>query len=378
MNNVVYPVAEPWLDHVERELLLEAFDSGWISSQGSFLERLENDFARFTGTRHALAACNGTAAIHLALLALDLKPGDQVLIPTLTFVATANAVRYCGAEPVPVDCDPETWNIDPGLVEAAVTPRTVGIVAVHLYGHPCDMAALQAIADRHGLWVAEDAAQSHGAEYHGVRTGGLARIAAFSLYGNKVLTTGEGGMVVTNDDELARRVMLYRGQGMDPGRRYWHPVVGYNYRMTNLAAAIGVGQLQKAEALLAARRRVAGWYAEELAGCRGVTFQRERPDVRSAWWMTTLRLTDVEPGPGPRNRLMELLAGDGIESRPVFYPVHTLPPYLGSERCPVAEAVSDTGFNLPSAFRLSRDDVRFIASRVRHHLAACVDSRRAA
>lgn len=378
MNGFRYPVAEPALDHVERALLLEAFDSGWISSQGSFLTRFENEFAAFAGTRHAMAACNGTAAIHLALLALELKPGDEVIIPTLTFVATANAVRYCGAEPVPVDCDPDTWNLDPAGVEAAITPRTRGIVAVHLYGHPCDMRALQEIADRHGLWLAEDAAQSHGAEYSGVRTGGLARIAAFSFYGNKVLTTGEGGMVVTNDAALARRVRLLRGQGMDPDRRYWHPVVGYNYRMTNLAAAIGVGQLQKAAELLAARRRVAAWYREELAECRAVALQHERAEVRSSWWMTSLRLTAPGEGADRRNRLMQQLAADGIETRPLFHPVHTLPPYRRAGSWPVAEDLAASGLNLPSAYRLGRDDVRFIAERVRHHLTAIHEIRRAA
>lgn len=378
MTAIRFPVAEPHLDHVERELLLEAFDSGWISSQGSFLERFEQDFAEFTGTGHAMAACNGTAAIHLVLLALDVRPGDEVIVPTLTFVATANAVRYCGAEPIPVDCEAETWNLDPERVEAAITPRTRGIVAVHLYGHPCDMAALQAIADRHGLWLAEDAAQSHGATDHGVRTGGLGRIGAFSLYGNKVLTTGEGGVVVTNDAELARRVRLYRGQGMDPDRRYWHPVVGYNYRMTNLAAAIGVGQLRKAGALLEARRRVAAWYREEFAAVSEVALQQERPGVSSAWWMTSIRLTDPDGGSDRRDLLMQRLAVDGIETRPLFHPVHTLPPYRRAGSWPVAEELSATGLNLPSAFRLSREDVHFIAGRVKHHLAAMREPRRAA
>ena len=187
-----FPVAEPNLDQVERGLLLEAFDSGWISSQGPFLERFERDFAAFAGTRHALAICNGTAAVHLSLLALGVKPGDQVILPTLTFVATANAVRYMGAEPVFVDCEPDTWNLDPEQVAAAVTPRTVGIIAVHLYGHPCEMDLLQAVADRHGLWLVEDAAEAHGATYRGRRAGSLGKVAAFSLYGNKILTTGEG------------------------------------------------------------------------------------------------------------------------------------------------------------------------------------------
>jgi perosamine synthetase len=367
MSAPAYPVAEPWLDDVERSLLLAAFDSGWVSSQGAFLERFERDFAAFAGTRHALATCNGTAAVHLALLALGVEPGDEVIVPTLTFVATANAVRYTGATPVFVDCEPDTWNLDPERVAAAVTPRTVGILAVHLYGHPCDMDALQAVADRHGLWLAEDAAEAHGATYRGRRVGSLARLAAFSLYGNKILATGEGGVVTTDDDELARRVRLYRGQGMDPQRRYWHLVVGYNYRMTNLVAAIGVGQLQKAERLVAARRDLAAWYMDELAGCDELVLPVERADVRSSWWLFSARLRAAEGRPELRDELMARLAADGIETRPFFHCMHTLPPHAQPGSFPVAGDVATSGLNLPSAFRLTRDDVRFIAGRLRRH-----------
>lgn len=370
MSAIRHPVAEPHFDQVERDLLLEAFDSGWVSSQGAFLDRFERDFAAFAGTRHAMAACNGTAAVHLALLALGVEPGDEVIVPTLSFVATANAVRYTGATPVFVDCERDIWNMDPAQVAAAVTPRTVGILAVHLYGHPCEMRALRTIADRHALWLAEDAAEAHGATYHGRTAGALADIAAFSLYGNKILTTGEGGVVTTDDDALAERVQLFRGQGMDPARRYWHLVVGYNYRMTNLAAALGVGQLQKAAALQAARRRVAEWYREELAGCDELALQAERPGVRSAWWMSSARLLAAEGQPQLRDELMRRLLADGIETRPFFHCMHTLPPYRGPGDFPVAEAVASSGLNLPSAFRLSRDDVRGIASRLRLHARA--------
>ncbi len=266
MSAPPYPVAEPHLDGVERDLLLEAFDSGWISSQGAFLERFERDFAAFAGTKHALAVCNGTAALHLTLLALDVKPGDQVIVPTLTFVATANAVRYMGAEPVLVDCEPDTWNMDPVRVAAAITPRTVGIVAVHLYGHPCAMDALQGVADAgDGLWIVEEARRAP---------------PAISPYRWRRLLRAPGRSARQPSPCVRRWRAAWSPwtaattggdprPGMDPARRYWHPVVGYNYRMTNLVAAIGVGQLMKAQALLTAPPRGRG-LPGGAGGLRGV------------------------------------------------------------------------------------------------------------
>jgi perosamine synthetase len=279
------PVAAPVLGGNEKTYVLDCLDSTWISSSGKYLDRFEAAFAEFCGVSDAIACSNGTTALHLALLGLDLGPGDEVIVPTLTFVATANAVTYCGARPVFVDVDPETWTIDPATVEAKITPRTKGIIVVHLFGHPADMDAIGAIARRHGLFVLEDAAQAHGAEYRGRRTGSLSELATFSFFGNKIVTTGEGGMVTTSDRSLATRMRMLRTHGMDPSRRYWHPVIGYNYRMTNMAAAIGLAQLERVQWQLDRRHELAAWYREELAHTDVLSLQAEKDWGRHVWWM---------------------------------------------------------------------------------------------
>ena len=372
MTALRYPVTEPHLDASDREHLLDAFDSGWISSQGPYLEKFERGFAEFAGTSHALATCNGTVALHLALMALEVGPGDEVIVPTFTYIASANAIRYCGATPVFVDCSPDTWNLDPDAVAAAISPRTVGILPVHLYGMPCDMIALRQIATRHGLWIVEDAAEAHGATIQDQTVGSFGTIASFSLFGNKIITTGEGGVVTSNDARLVERMTLLRGQGMDPAHRYWFPIVGYNYRMTNLAAALGVSQLAKALTLVAAHRQVHAWYREALSDDDLLAWQGERPETVSVQWLTSVRLRSAENRPALRDELMRMLRADGIDTRPFFYPMHMMPPYASNARFPVADAISTSGLNLPSSPRLTADDVRLIASRVRTHVHTLV------
>ena len=255
------PVAEPALGQEELDNVVAAMKSGWISSLGAFIPEFERDFAAFSGAAHGVAVANGTVALHLALLAAGIGPGDEVLMPSLTFVATASAARYCGGVPVFVDSDPATWQLDPAALEAAVTPRAKAVIAVHLYGHPCDMDAIRAIAARHGLTVIEDAAEAHGARYRGRPVGALGAIGCFSFYGNKIITTGEGGMCLTDDPAVAEHLRLLRDHGMDPKRPYWHDIVGYNYRMTNLQAAVGVAQVKKIGGFIAKKREMAAWYA---------------------------------------------------------------------------------------------------------------------
>ena len=355
-------VAEPSLTGNEAEYVAECMRSTWISSSGVFLDRFEAGFAEFCGARHAVATSNGTTALHLALVALGIGPGDEVIVPALTYVASANAVSYCGATPVFADSDPVTMAIDPDHAAAKITGRTKAIMPVHLYGHPADMEQIQALAARHGLAVVEDAAEAHGALCNGRKVGGIGDCGAFSFFGNKIITTGEGGAVVTNDSRLAEKMRLFRGQGMDPARRYWFPVIGYNYRMTNIAAAIGLAQLERVEEHLAARRRVAGWYEQRLgAHTDRFDLPETMPWATNVYWMYTPVLRNVVKS--QRDQIIERMAAAGIETRPVFHPMHHLPPYLEENgRYPVAERLSATGINLPTHAGLAEADVDRVVS----------------
>lgn len=355
------PVAAPVLAGNEKQYVMDCLDSTWISSNGKYIGQFEEAFAAFCGVKHALSCCNGTVALHLALVALGIGPGDEVLVPTLTFIASANAVSYCGARPVFVDSEPNTWNIDPALLEARITKRTKAIMVVHLYGHPVDMDTIRAVADRHHLPIVEDAAEAHGATYKGRVAGSLGEIATFSFYGNKTLTTGEGGMVTTDDDDLAARVRLLKGQGMDITRRYWFPVIGYNYRMTNIVAAIGLAQLEQADFHLQARKNIAGWYEERLKDSPGIEMQGRETWAEPTCWMVSAVLDQTVPH--SRDDVMIALRERGIDTRPIFYPMHVLPPYVESaaaDSFPVADRLSQRGFNLPTWAGLSREDVDYV------------------
>ena len=353
-------VAAPTLNGNEKRYVLECLETTWISSIGRFITEFERGFARFCGVEHAIAVSNGTNALHLALVALGLEPGDEVIVPTLSYIATANAVTYCGAKPMFVDCDPRTLNIDPEDIAGKITTRTKGIVPVHLYGHPADMDPIISVAREHGLFVLEDAAEAHGAEYKGQRVGGLGNAAVFSFFGNKIMTTGEGGMVTTNDGDLAARLRLYRGQGLDRDRRYWHSVVGYNYRMTNVAAAIGLAQLEQIDELMGARARLADWYRPKLERLANkLVPQAAEPWTRPVLWMQTVMLR--AGGEVERDTVMRTLDLAGIETRPVFYPMHLLPPYREDPALyPNATRCASRGMNLPTHGLLTEADVERI------------------
>lgn len=362
------PIYRPELGEPERRLVLEALDSGWISSKGAFIERFERGFAARLGVAHAASTCNGTTALHLALLALGIGPGDEVIVPTLTYVASANAVRYVGARPVLADVEPDGWQLDPADVERRITPRTRAIMAVHLYGLACDMDRLGAIAARHGLALVEDCAEALGATWRGRPAGTLGDVAAFSFFGNKTITTGEGGMVACRDAALIDRVRRYRGQGLAADREYWHDLVGYNYRMTNLCAALGVAQLERLDALVARKREIARRYLAALAGL-GLRFQAEGDDDRvHGQWMVSILLEAA----ADRDPLRAHLSRAGIETRPVFHPLHTMPihaPADGAPR-PVAESIAARGINLPSWPGLPDAAVDEVAGHVRDWLRA--------
>lgn len=364
------PVASPVLGPAEMKYVVDCLESGWISSAGRYVGEFETAFGEFCDVPFAASCCNGTVALHLALLALGVGPGDEVIVPTLTYVATANAVVYCGATPALVDSEPDTMNLDPRAVEAAITPRTKAVIAVHLYGHPADMVALREICEPRNVRIVEDAAEAHGASQDGRRVGSLGDIATFSFFGNKIITTGEGGMITTTDQDLDTRVRLRRGQGQDPDRRYWFPIVGYNYRMTNVAAAIGLGQLESIDEHLAARRRVAAAYDERFAnGGARCTLPVTRPGYVNVNWLYTIVLDDdVEH---ERDHVIERLAAAGIETRPVFYPMHVMPVYRQpSGSFPVAERLGARGISLPTHGRLTDADIDFVADTLRSVLAS--------
>ncbi len=359
------PIAEPALSQEELNNVIEAVKSGWISSKGKFIPEFEEKLAAYCGTKYGVATSNGTVALHLALAALGIKAGDEVVVPTLTFAATANAVIYTGAKPVFVDAHPENWCINPEKIEEALTPRTKAIIPVHLYGHPCDMERIIDIAKRRSLLIIEDAAEAHGAEYKGRRVGSFGDIACFSFYGNKIITTGEGGMCITNDEELAAKMRVLRDHGMNPQRRYWHDMVGFNYRMTNMQAAIGVAQIEKLEKFIEKKRKIAGWYSERLKELERkglVKLHPELPWARCVYWMYSILIQDNFGL--SRNELMNRLQLEGIETRPLFFPLHLMPPYKRGDKMTVAEELSGRGVNLPSSVNLTAEQVEYITDRI--------------
>jgi perosamine synthetase len=363
------PVAAPDLSGNEEKYVVEAIRSSWISSTGPFIQRFEREFAELCGTRSAVAICNGTLALHVALLAQGLRPGDEVIVPSLTYIATANAVRYAGAEPVFVDVDPRTWCMDPEQLEAKVTSRTRGIIPVHLYGHPADMDAINRIAGIHGLWVVEDAAEAHLARYRGRPVGGLASIGIFSFYGNKIFTSGEGGAVTVNDPQLELRVRTLKGQGVDPQRRYFFPVTGYNYRLSNVAAALLCAQLERRDDMLARRRRIFAAYRERLDGVPGVGFQPVAAWAEAAPWLFCITV-DARAYGRARDELAQELLGQEIETRPFFIPLHRLPPFAAAsarrgEVLPVTDALGSSGLNLPSFPAMTDDMVGRVCDAIR-------------
>jgi perosamine synthetase len=357
------PVYEPWLGAREAEYVLEAVTSGWISSLGKYVAAFEQQFAAFCGAAHGICTSNGTTALHLALHAMGVGPGDEVIVPALTFVATANAVHYTGARPVFADVDPVTWTIRPDEVERLVTSRTVAILPVHLYGAMAPMVELQEIAAQHGLRILEDAAEAHGAAIGVRRAGTWGDMAAFSFFGNKIITTGEGGMLTTGDAGLAARCRQLRDHGMPPERRYWHDEVGFNYRMTNLQAAVGVAQMERIEEVLRRKREIAALYCQELTDIAGLTLPVESPGTTNVYWMVSI-LVD-EPFPLSRDALVPALREHGIDSRPFFHPLDTLPPYRSANPCPVALRLGQRGLNLPSSPRLRDEDILRICRTIR-------------
>lgn len=362
------PVANTDLSGNEEQYVVDAIRSTWISSTGVYLTRFEKEFSSLCDVESTLAVSNGTVALHLALLGLGVQPGDEVIVPSLTYIATANAVRYVGAEPVFVDVDPKTWCIDPQQIEDAITRRTRGIIPVHLMGHPADMDPINKIAAVHGLWVVEDAAEAHFAKYKGRVVGGLSHMATFSFFGNKMFTCGEGGAITLNDAHLDARLRILRGQGMDPSRRYYFPVTGYNFRLTNLAAAILCAQLERREEILARRKAIYAEYNRLLAQIPGMILQPIAPWAELSPWMYAVTVDSSRFG-ASRDQIMTSLAEKNIETRPMFLPLHKLPPFREESRkrgehLPHTDEISAATIMLPTWTQLENEDIHRVVDAI--------------
>lgn len=358
------PVYQPRLNGREKEYVNQCLDSNWISSKGEFISRFESQFSAFIGVEHATTVCNGTVALHLAMDALGLQPGDEVIVPTLTYVASVNTIVQLGAKPVFVDSIESTWQMDPEDVRRKITPRTKAVMVVHLYGSPCDMDAIVEICEEHNIYLIEDCAEAVGTFYKGKHVGGFGDIATFSFYGNKTITTGEGGMVVCRDPSLMDRTYHLKTQGVSPVREYWHDVVGYNYRMTNICAAIGLAQLEGVHETLAQKRQLAHWYQSKLKGLP-LSCQEEIPETVHSFWMCSIVVDDV----AHRDPLREMLKSNGVETRPLFHPAHVLPHHAVDESFPIAESLSARGINLPSWADLSEGQVTSICACIRSYFS---------
>lgn len=339
------PIAEPDLTGNELRYLIDAFLSTYISNKGEYVERFEKNFSQFCECRYGVAVSNGTVALHLALVALGVGKGDEVIVPDLTFAATINAVLHAQATPVIVDIEKESWCIDPKEIKKAITPKTKAILPVHLYGQPCDMNAIMMIARRHRLFVIEDCAEAHGAKFNGKKLGSFGDIGCFSFYGNKIITTGEGGMCVTNAEKLDARMRILRDHGMSKTNKYWHDAIGYNYRLTNLQAAIGVAQLERIEEILSSRKNVEEIYRKNLSGIHFLEFQRDNlPKREKITWLVSFLINN-----GKKDVCVSKLKESGIDVRNFFYPLSEMAlykKYVFSNTN--SRLIAQKGINLPT------------------------------
>lgn len=357
------PVYQPDLSGNEKNYVVDCLDSTWISSKGKYISLFEERFADYIGVKYATSVCNGTVALHLALLVLGIGEGDEVIVPTLTYIASVNAISYVGATPVFCDSLRDTWQMNPEDVKKKITPKTKAIMAVHLYGHPCDMDALVTICKINNIFFIEDCAEAIGSEYKGRKVGTFGDISCFSFFGNKTITTGEGGMVVTNDETLYERAKHFKGQGLAQHREYWHDVCGYNYRMTNIQAAIGLAQLEKVDEFICRKREIAQKYNEAFSGSV-VEFHKENKDVFHTYWMCSILVKNASD----REKMREHLAQNGIETRPLFYPIHTMPMYAQKyQKHPVAEELGWRGINIPSFPLLTDCQVNYIINGIKSY-----------
>lgn len=371
MESDFIPVCEPLLLGNERKYILDAIDTGWISSSGKYISAFENAFAEYCGVKHGIAVTNGTVALHLSLVALGVKDGDEVIIPDFTMIATAFAIAYTGAKPVFVDAEKETWNIDVSKIEEKITEKTKVILPVHIYGHPCEMDEINALAKKYNLFVLEDAAEVHGAEYNNKKCGSLGDISAFSFFANKIATTGEGGMVITNDDELAAKCRYYKNLCFPLGgnRNYQHDNIGFNYRMSNLHAALGLAQVENLDSYVEARIQNNKLYRNYLEEVPGIIFPKDKLYVKNVYWMNGIVIDEIEFGMH-KNELMSKLREKGIDTRLFFTGMHRQKSLIDYGCDPkgdyqVSDWLAENGFYLPSGSNLTEEQIQYISNEIK-------------
>ena len=354
------PVSEPDIGEKEIEYVDDAVRSGWVSSHGKYIDEFEKEFSKFIGTEYGLTVSNGTTALHLALSALGIKENDEVIVPDLTFISPVNAVIYCNATPVLCDIDRNNWCIDSNKIEGLITPKTRAIIVVHLYGNSADMDKIMEIAEKHKLYVIEDTAESLGTTYKGRKLGSIGDIGCFSFYGNKTMTTGEGGFCTTNNKELYEKMSMLRDHGMTSKKRYWHEFIGYNYRMTNLQAALVVAQLERIDYFIERKHEIGKIYREKLKN--KVTLHPEGTDYKGTYWLYSILMKDEKE----RDNLMNFLYKNGVDTRRFFYPVHAMPPYekYSKENYPISINIAERGINLPSSVKLKDEEVNYVCGRI--------------
>ncbi len=363
------PVCVPLLDGKELEYVTDCIKSGWVSSKGQYVEQFEKSFSNYCNCKHGIATTNGTSAIHLALASIGIKEGDEVIVPTFTMIGSVFPILYCGAKPVLVDADPETWNMNVEQIEDKISDKTKAIMPVHIYGHPCDMDHIRSLAKKYGLYIVEDAAEAHGAEYKGQKAGGLGDVGCFSFYANKIITCGEGGMLTTNNEKIAEHACSLKDLSYaEPKKRvYVHSEVGYNYRLTNLQAAVGLAQFERIEELVEMRRRNAQLYKEHLTDVEELTLPVERQWAKNVYWMFSVLLApDCKLS---RDELMVKLSSSGVESRPFFVPMHMQPVFrkmhlFEGESYPISEDLSRRGLYLPSSSGLKPVEIQHVCTQL--------------
>jgi len=363
------PVCEPTQWGNEKKYVLDCLNTNWISSMGNYIAKFESLFAKCCGAKYGVACTNGTTALHLALAALGIGPGDEVIVPTFTMIATPNAVRYTGAKPVLVDSEVNTWNIDTSKIEENITKRTKAIMPVHTYGHPCDMDTIMKLAKKYKLYVIEDAAEAHGSIYKGKKIGGIGDAACFSFYANKIITTGEGGIVTTNNKKLAEKMRIMKNHAFSHERHFWHKVLGFNYRITNIQAAIGLAQTENFSLLANRRIKNAKLYNSLLKDIEEITLPPETKGIKNVYWMYGILLKEFSCV--SRDTLRYELARKGIETRTFFIPIHLQPVYRGwyKRKFPVSEYLCTNGLYLPSSTSLTEKEIRYVTKTIKEIFA---------